>query len=345
MAAARSWPQCARTSFGDHDRARAGNSSVSGDPTERALLLLSLLQTHRYWSGEELTERLGVSARTLRRDVDRLRCLGYPVDATPGAGGGYRLATGAHLPPLLLDDDEAVAIAVGLRAAAGASIDGMEDTALRALAKLEQVLPDRLRRRVRAVHGNVVSLQWGTAPAVDADALAVLALACRDREQVRFDYRRRDGDDSSRLVEPYQLVSAGHRWYLVAWDVRRDDWRTFRLDRLDRARLAGGRCAVRELPGGDAAAFVAQSIRSMPQPFSAVLDVSAPASAVRELLSWGGADVEELDDSTSRVQVSGGSADELVRVVTWLAASHPVAVREPDELATRVADLAARLRN
>ena len=212
------------------------------DPTERALQLLSLLQTHRFWPGEELTARLGVSARTLRRDVDRLRSLGYPVDATPGSGGGYRLGAGAHLPPLLLDDDEAVAIAVGLRSAASASIEGMEDTALRALAKLEQVLPDRLRRRVLAVHTNVASLQWSNdGPVVDADALAVLALVCRDREQVRFDYRRRDGDDSSRLVEPFQLVSTGRRWYLVAWDVRRDDWRTFRLDRLERARHAGVR--------------------------------------------------------------------------------------------------------
>ncbi len=261
---------------------------MSSDPTQRALQLLSLLQTHRFWPGEELTAHLGVSARTLRRDVDRLRSLGYPVDATPGSGGGYRLAAGAHLPPLLLDDDEAVAIAVGLRSAASASIEGMEDTALRALAKLEQVLPDRLRRRVLAVHTNVASLQWSNdGSGVDADALAVLALACRDREQVRFDYRRRDGDDSSRLVEPFQLVSTGRRWYLVAWDVRRDDWRTFRLDRLERARHAGVRCAPRELPGGDAAAFVAQSIRSMPQPAYAVLEVGAPVDDVRASLHWG----------------------------------------------------------
>jgi predicted DNA-binding transcriptional regulator YafY len=320
---------------------------MRGDPTERALLLLSLLQTHRYWPGEELTVRLGVSARTLRRDVDRLRTLGYPVDATPGAGGGYRLANGAHLPPLLLDDDEAVAIAVGLRTAAGASIDGIDDTALRALAKLEQVLPDRLRRRVQAVHGSVVSLQWGehpgAGPTVDADVLAVLALACRDREQVRFDYVRRDGDDSSRLVEPHQLVSAGRRWYLVAWDVRRDDWRTFRLDRLRQARLAGVRCAPRLLPGGDAAAFVAESIRTMPAASNAVLDVRGPAAALAEMLRWGGAEIEPLDDQRCRVRVSGGSDDHVVRVVTWLASTYPVVVVEPDGVAARVAALAARL--
>src|SRR3954465_5498023 len=198
VTAVRSWPQSVGISRRDRPPALAelideGNMTAA-DPTERALLLLSLLQTHRFWPGEELTERLGVSGRTLRRDVDRLRSLGYPVDATPGTGGGYRLAAGTHMPPLLLDDDEAVAIAVGLRSAAGGSIDGMEDTAVRALAKLEQVLPDRLRRRVLAVHTNVASLQWSDGgPVVDADALAVLALACRDREQVRFDYRRRDG--------------------------------------------------------------------------------------------------------------------------------------------------------
>ncbi len=314
------------------------------DPTERALLLLSLLQTHRFWPGAELTDRLGVSARTLRRDIDRLRALGYPVDATPGASGGYRLAAGAHLPPLLLDDEEAVAIAVGLRTAAGASIDGMDDTALRALAKLEQVLPDRLRRRVHAVHSNVVSLQWGGGPTVDADALAVLALACRDREQVRFDYRRRDGDDSRRLVEPHQLVSAGRRWYLVAWDVRRDDWRTFRLDRLDGPRLAGVRCAPRDLPGGDAAAFVAESIRTMPMPYSALLEVAGAPDAVRAALRWSDAEVEELGADRSRVRVGSGSTDALVRVVTWLAGSYPVVVREPDELAAHVDELVARLR-
>jgi predicted DNA-binding transcriptional regulator YafY len=317
---------------------------TGADPTERALLLLSILQTHRFWPGDELTARLGVSARTLRRDVDRLRSLGYPVDATPGTGGGYRLAAGAHLPPLLLDDDEAVAIAVGLRSAASASIEGMEDTAVRALAKLEQVLPDRLRRRVLAVHTNVASLQWSDdGPVVDAEALAVLALACRDREQVRFEYRRRDGDDSSRLVEPHQLVSTGRRWYLVAWDVRRDDWRTFRLDRLERARLAGGRCAARELPGGDAAAFVAQSIRAMPQPAWALLEVDTDADTLRAVLHWGKTQIDPVASGGCRVRIDGASDDALLRVITWLAGRYPVAVVEPASLAARIADLVARL--
>ena len=263
------------------------------DPTARALRLLSLLQTYKFWSGEELAAQLEVSPRTLRRDVDRLRELGYPVDATPGATGGYRLAAGAHLPPLLLDDDEAVAIAVGLRAAAGASIEGIEETSVRALAKLEQVLPDRLRRRVNAVHTNVSSMQWGVDTAtVDADALAVLALACRDNEQVRFDYRRRDGDEAQRLVEPHNLVSAGRRWYLVGWDVRREDWRTFRLDRLDAPRLGGVRFRPRELPAENAAAFVAASIAAMPVPFEATIVATGPVAAVRSLVRYTNAKVE-----------------------------------------------------
>ena len=314
------------------------------DPTERALLLLSLLQTHRFWPGAELTERLGVSARTLRRDVDRLRTLGYPVDATPGASGGYRLAAGAHLPPLLLDDDEAVAIAVGLRAAAGASIDGMEDTSLRALVKLEQVLPDRLRRRVHAVHSNVASLQWGGAPTVDADALAVLALGCRDHEQVRFEYRRRDGDETSRLVEPHQLVSTGRRWYLVAWDVRRDDWRTFRLDRLERRTVGGRRAARRascpaETPPRSWPSRSARCRCRTPRSSTS----HAAADAVRDALRWSDAEIEELGPERTRVR-SRKWEHRRVGACRHLARRFiPVVVREPDELAARVDQLVARL--
>ena len=312
-------------------------------PTDRALQLLSLLQTHTFWSGIELCSRLEVSARTLRRDVDRLRQLGYPVDATPGPTGGYRLAAGAHLPPLLLDDDEAVAIAVGLRSAAGASIEGMEDTALRALAKLEQLLPDRLRRRVRAVHSNVVALHWPTDSLVDGDALAVLALACRDAEQVRFHYERRDGERAHRLVEPHQLVATGRRWYLVAWDTRRDDWRMFRLDRLRDARLAGVRFAPRALPGGDAAAFVAESLRSLPMPFAAVVDVRGAPDDVRAVLRRDDADVEDLGGGRVRVRITAGHEHTLLVMVTLLAAAFPVTVQEPPELVELVATVADRL--
>ncbi len=314
------------------------------DPTGRALQLLSLLQTHQFWPGDELAQRLEVSARTLRRDVDRLRELGYPVDATPGVHGGYRLGAGAHMPPLLLDDDEAVAIAVGLRAAAGASIDGIEDTSLRALAKLEQVLPDRLRRRVNAVHSNVVALQWaGTGPTVDSEALALLAQACRDHEEVRFDYQRRDGDETRRLAQPHQLVSAGRRWYLVAWDVRRDDWRTFRVDRLHGPQLAGARFTPHELPATDAAAFVADSLHAMPLTHEAVMAVEAPVDEVRSVLRWGDVEIETVNDRSCRVRLRADSIEWLMTAVAMVAVRFDVEVESPPELTGRLVELRARL--
>lgn len=323
---------------------RRNLEDMANDPTSRALQLLSLLQTYKFWPGEELASRLGVSARTLRRDVDRLRELGYPVDATPGVAGGYRLTAGTHLPPLVLDDEEAVAMAVGLRAAAGTSVEGIEDTALRAMAKLEQVLPDRLRRRVKAVHGNVSHLRWGgEQPTVDAEALAILALACRDHEQVRFDYQRRDGDDSRRLVEPHQLVSAGRRWYLAAWDVRRDDWRTFRLDRLSGPKQAGVRFTPRPLPGGDAATFVARSLGAQPRPFTATVRVAAPAEDVQAAVRWSEAEVEPIAAHTCRVHLKADATQWLDTMVVMLALSFPIEVEEPADLRPRLAELAHRL--
>lgn len=315
------------------------------DPTTRTLQLLSLLQTHTFWPGAELSERLAVSARTLRRDVERLRDLGYPVDATPGAAGGYRLAAGAHMPPLLLDDDEAVAIAVGLRAAAGASVEGIEDMSLRALAKLEQVLPDRLRRRVSAVHSNVVALRWASpgGPTVDAGALAVLAQACRDHEEARFDYQRRDGQETRRLVQPHQLVSAGRRWYLVAWDVRGVGWRTFRVDRLRAPQLAGARFEPRPLPAADAAQFVAESLAAMPMPHDATVVVSAPAATVRELLRGADAAVEPVGEEACRVTVRAETAPWLDSIVAMLATMAEIAGVEPAEVADRVGVMASRL--
>jgi predicted DNA-binding transcriptional regulator YafY len=248
------------------------------------------------------------------------------------------------MPPLLLDDEEVVAVAVGLRTAASTSIEGIEETALRAFAKLDQLLPSRLRKRVGALQSHVEPLYWRPPDAtVDPESLAVFSMACRDREQVRFDYTRRDGDEASRLVEPFQLVSTGRRWYLAAWDVRRDDWRTFRLDRLHRARLAGGRCAVREIPGGDAAAYVAQSLRSMPQPSWALLEVGASADDVRAELHWGDTQVDDVDAHTCRARIEGGNDDALVRVVTWLAGRYSVAVLEPASVVARVDEVLARV--
>jgi predicted DNA-binding transcriptional regulator YafY len=321
--------------------------AMTGDPTGRALQLLSLLQTYKFWPGNDLAGRLGVSARTLRRDIDRLRTLGYPVDATPGAAGGYRLAAGSHLPPLVLDDDEAVAIAVGLQRVAGAAIDGIEDTSLQALAKLEQVLPDRLRRRVAAVHANIATLRWpgGEGPTVDPDALAVLAQACRDQEEVRFEYRRRDGEETRRLVQPHQLVSAGRRWYLVAWDVRRDAWRTFRLDRLSETRLAGARFAPRELPAADAAAFVASSLASIPKAMEARLLAHGDREAVSQALRW--TDFELTGDGNGEgpleVEVRHDSVDWLVQIIAMLATVCDVTVEGPPEVAAGVERLGQRL--
>ena len=314
------------------------------DPTGRALQLLSLLQTHRLWRGAELAERLEVTERTVRRDVDRLRALGYPVDATSGTEGGYRLATGAHVPPLVLDDDEAVAVAVGLRYAAEAAIGGMEESSLRALTKIEQLLPDRLRRRVSALHSSVTSMRWtADEDVVDPEALSVLAVACRDREEVRFDYQRRDGEDSRRLVEPHQLVTAGRRWYLVAWDQRRNDWRTFRLDRLREPRLAGGHFTPREIPGGDAASFVATSVGSIPRHHEATLAVNAAFAELEDVLRWVDHIPLEMEAESCLIQIRSEDLGRLAMAIARIALTAPVAVIEPAELADTVRQLATHL--
>src|SRR5438445_11663972 len=234
--------------------------------SSRLLKLLSLLQARRDWPGNELAERLEVSGRTIRRDVERLRELGYPVESLTGPAGGYRLRAGSALPPLLLDDEEAIAIAVGLRTAARASVTGIEETAVRALVKLEQVLPAHLRRRVGALGSATFTLPM-SGPTVDPQHLTAIAAASRVSECLRFGYRRRDGTDSRREVEPHSLVNLGRRWYLVAWDRGREDWRTFRVDRLARPASTGVRFVSRELPAKDAAAFVNNSISGAPNRF------------------------------------------------------------------------------
>ena len=279
----------------------------------RLLRLLGLLQSRRDWGGDELAARLGVTARTVRNDVDRLRGLGYPVDATPGRGGGYRLGPGATLPPLLLEDDEAVAVAVGLRAAAGGDIAGVEETSLRALLKLEQVLPSRLRRRVRAVHA-AVAPPAARGPALDADVLTRLAAAIRDTERVRFDYLRHDGTAGARLVEPQRLVHARGRWYLLAWDVDRDAWRTFRADRLTLRATTGPRFPARPDPPGGAGAHVARGLETAPWTFRATVTVHAPAARVRARVP-ASVEVEPVDDGSCRVRVG---ADSPAALALWL---------------------------
>lgn len=230
------------------------------DTSVRTLQLLSLLQSHRYWSGQELADRLNVSLRTLRRDVDRLRELGYPVDADRGVGGGYQMAPGAAMPPLVLDDDEAVALTVGLHLAAQATVSGIAESAVRALAKAIQVMPGRLRRRAQALRSALVSPGLAEpGPQARADTLLALAQACRDQVRAQFSYTDATERTSERTVEPVQLVVVGRRWYLVCFDTDRADWRSFRLDRMGTVQLTDRRFAPRAVPGGDAAAFVERS--------------------------------------------------------------------------------------
>jgi predicted DNA-binding transcriptional regulator YafY len=231
------------------------------ETSARLLALLSLLQMRREWAGSELADRLEVGPRTIRRDIDKLRSLGYPIESAPGAAGGYRLGSGAQLPPLLLEDAEAVAVAVGLRTAAAGSIVGIEETSVRALAKLEQVLPSRLRRQVRAL-GDATSALAFEGPRIDTDLLSGVAGACRDHARLRFAYVAKDGRATHRVTDPTALVHSGRHWYLVAFDLDREDWRTFRLDRIRGRVRPGERGRIRVVPGGDPAAYVRGQLRA-----------------------------------------------------------------------------------
>jgi len=302
----------------------------------RLLALLSLLQTPREWPGSELARRLEVSPRTVRRDVERLRDLGYPVEAAMGAEGGYRLVAGAAIPPLLLDDEEAVAVAVGLRAAAGQAVQGIEEASVRALTKLERVLPSRLRHRVAALNAATVPLVTGDQPAVDPGQLTGIAAAVTNRERLRFGYLDNDGVGSKRHVEPYRLVSAGRRWYLVAFDVDRDDWRVFRVDRIADVFATGARYPARELPEKDAAAFVTSRMYSLAPTYDAVVVVALPAAAVPAHLGA----AEPVDEARSRVR----AADTL----PWLAFRFATAgceftVEQPPELVAYLRELGDRV--
>ena len=261
------------------------------------LRLLSLLQTHRFGAGGDLADRLDVSERTVRRDVERLRDLGYDVDAVRGVAGGYQLRAGGSMAPLLLEDDEAVAIAVGLRAAAGGGIPGFEDTAVQALTKVIGLMPPRLRRRMDALKTQTDALPWSGGPTLDAEVLTTLAQACRDDEAVSFDYVAADGAATTRRVEPHRMVNIGRRWYLVAYDRDRHDWRSFRIDRITgQPTTTGQRFAPREVPGGDAAAFVSNGLRSRPQRHQVRVRMDAPAADVEAYMGrWG--TVEATGDS------------------------------------------------
>jgi predicted DNA-binding transcriptional regulator YafY len=278
--------------------------------SSRTLRLLSLLQNHRYWPGAELADRLAVSVRTLRRDIDRLRELGYPVDAQRGVDGGYQLAAGAALPPLVLDDDEAVALAVGLQTAVqSGTIAGIAESSVRALTKVVQVMPPRLRRRVDALRAMTVPAVWGSiGPSVDPGVLTSIAQVCRDTERLEFTYTAAGGEHTARLVEPHRLVLLGRRWYLVAYDLTRHDWRSFRLDRLDEPHSTGVRFGPRKPPTDDAAAFVRAGIDNLPASHNVVALVHAPASAIRDHIGrWG--TVEDLGEGRCLLRMTSDSLE------------------------------------
>jgi predicted DNA-binding transcriptional regulator YafY len=259
--------------------------------SSRTLRLLSLLQTHRFWPGGELAERLEVSERTLRRDIERLRDLGYPVHSARGVEGGYQLAQGGSMPPLVVDEDEAIAMVVALGGTASALSGGLGEASLSALSKVVQVLPNRLRRRAEALRAATVDAPFSQAPEVDAGVLSVVAQAIRDHERLRYAYTARGGrspgEQVRRHVEPHQLVTVGRKWYLLGYDLDRQDWRSFRLDRL---RDPEGTRAVfrpREIPGGDAAAYVRRGLGAGDETLHLTVLVAAPRRHVeRRIGPW-----------------------------------------------------------
>jgi predicted DNA-binding transcriptional regulator YafY len=308
----------------------------------RLLALLSLLQVRREWTGQELADRLEVTPRTIRRDVDKLRSLGYPVEAAPGVAGGYRLSAGGELPPLLLDDAEAVAVAVGLRTAASGTIAGIEETSVRALAKLEQVLPSRLRRRISALSSATSAFTF-QGPRIDADVLTGLAAACRDATRLEFGYVARDDKSSRRHIEPAAVVYSGHRWYLVAFDLDRDDWRTFRLDRIKGRVRDAGRGHRRTVPGGDPAAYVQQQLgrRAWEDAVPGRVRLGLAAAAATRRIPGRYATVEPDGHDACIVSTRGSWSQEFL---VWMALMDaPMEVLEPPELVDAARSMVARL--
>ncbi|WP_435970876.1 helix-turn-helix transcriptional regulator [Streptomyces sp. Qhu_M48] len=304
------------------------------ETSARLLRLLSLLQAHREWSGAALADRLGVTPRTVRRDVDRLRELGYPVNASPGTGGGYQLGAGAELPPLLLDDEEAVAVAVGLRTAAGQGVEGIGESSVRALAKLEQVLPGRLRRRVSALNAFTVPMMRTPRERIDPAVLTELANACRDTERLRFEYRDHGGAASRRTVEPHRLVCSERRWYLVAWDVDRADWRTFRADRIAPTPPHGPRFPPREPPAEDLAAYVAKGVSTGAYATEATIRLHVPLAEAAAAV--GAADGVLTADGEDACLLRTGAHSLDVMVIHVSLIGFEFEVLDPPELVERV---------
>ena len=304
----------------------------------RLLRLLWLLQSRRCWSGAELSERVEVDTRTVRRDIDRLRELGYAVDASPGLGGGYQLKAGSSLPPVLLDDEEAITVAVAVRAAAS-SIGKMEEAAVRLLAKLDQLLPLRLRRRASALHSVTISLSRPeSAPSIDV--LTQIACACRDHLKLRIGYRDRGGNATSRVVEPLRLAHTGRLWYLVAWDTQRQDWRTFRIDRVQRVASTGPQFTPRDFPG-DIAAYVSRSIRQVPYRYRMRIRLRGPAQELaRRIPGWCGV-LEVLDEESCALSTGADSIEALAAQVILTGTDFDIL--EPPECIAELREIAVRL--
>ncbi|MEE6259518.1 helix-turn-helix transcriptional regulator [Plantactinospora sonchi] len=306
----------------------------------RLLRLLSLLQVRRDWSGADLARQLGVTTRTVRNDVERLRLLGYHVHSSTGITGGYRLAAGTAMPPLLLDDDEVMAVAVGLRAAAAGTVTGIEETSLRALTKLEQTLPARLRHRLDVLRQATVSAAGG-GPTVDASTLTTIAAACRDHQQLRFDYQGHDGGSGTRRVEPHRLVYTGHRWYLLGWDRDREDWRTFRADRI-RPRLPSGPRFIPREPPEDAARHVVRGTGSLAWRHPARVRLHASAEAVADRVPPAAGLLHPVDGESCLLETGSNSLPNLVGFLTGLGVGFEVL--DPPELRTLLRELADRYR-
>lgn len=307
--------------------------------SSRLLRVLSLLQTRSHWAGQDLAERLEVHPRTVRRDIDRLRQLGYPIHASSGVAGGYAFRAGQSLPPLLLDDEEALAVAIALQIAAAGTVSGVEEGSLRALVKLEQVMPVRLRRRTDALRSAILPMQR-MGPTIDAGVLATLATACRDQLQVGFAYRDMRGQSTVRTVEPQGLVHTGSRWYLVAWDPARDDWRTFRIDRVEGAPGTGAHFAPRAAPAGGLRAYVSRSVMGAPGEQARVV-LHQPHAVMERRIAHSAATLEPIDDTRCLMRCGAHQLDALVY---WLMALDvDFDVLEPPALKERMRAASERL--
>ena len=306
----------------------------------RLLRLLALLQTRRHWLGSELAERLEVHPRTLRRDVDRLRQLGYPVHASSGVAGGYAFRPGQALPPLMLEDDEALAVSIALRTATAGAVDGIEEPALRALVKLEQAMPARLRQQLDALRSAILPLDRA-GPVVDAALLATLASACREQLRLEFLYADGRGQTAQRSVEPQGLAHTGHRWYLVAWDRVRSDWRTFRIDRIASPPVVGGHFAPRPGPdGGDLKAYVSRSLAVAPFSAQARIVLHAPLADMARRIPASAGVLTVVDDARCLLECGAHALDTLVY---WLLVLDvEVEVLAPEALKERLRAVGAR---